>query len=248
MGCDCRGCTCRTTTTTTTITYPDRIVERTTTTETETTSAPDCPVDASLTFSVLDDSSYIGGGCKNEVSGAESTILGGTRNTVIDADWASIIAGQQNQAVSKWSTVAGGFDGVAKGKFAAVAGGSCNNAKGRWSVALGKIADAASDHSACFDFDGSSDTCSIDEKTLEIKAGIVSINGMLMSNVVDSILFKHGRLLKEIQSSTMEVHQLAQRAQQQQTAISQLKTVALNNEGLRKRVNRLKKEIHQLQQ
>jgi len=46
----------------------------------------------------------------------------------------------------------------------------------------------------------------------------------------------------------MEVHQLAQRAQQQQTAISQLKTVALNNEGLRKRVNRLKKEIHQLQQ
>jgi len=214
MGCDCRGCTCRTTTTTTTITYPDRIVERTTTTETETTSAPDCPVDASLTFSVLDDSSYIGGGlvyyvsfsdfilrpcdslaifvrrCKNEVSGAESTILGGTRNTVIDADWASIIAGQQNQAVSKWSTVAGGFDGVAKGKFAAVAGGSCNNAKGRWSVALGKIADAASDHSACFDFDGSSDTCSIDEKTLEIKAGIVSINGMLMSNVVDSILVR----------------------------------------------------------
>ena len=104
---------------------------------------------------------------------------------MVEADWASVGAGESNRAISKWTAITGGFRNEASGKFAAVAGGSNNVAGGRYAVSLGKSGAASQDHSLCLSFNNQ-DCVVSGTKTVQISAGVVSVNGYSLATLVDT--------------------------------------------------------------
>jgi hypothetical protein len=105
--------------------------------------------------------STVGGGENNQATGEKSTISGGSNN-VADGDGAVVSGGSVNRAKKRYSTISGGLSNKALGIFSTVTGGRLNlasglystingglknKAKGDYSIAMGRKANAVTDHS-----------------------------------------------------------------------------------------------------
>lgn len=209
-----------------------------------TTPEPMCPPDASSTLVAPDETAIVAGGCKNTANGAASAIIGGIRNNVVEADWASVVAGARNEAVSKWSSIVGGYNSVARSKFASVPGGSNNDAGGRYSSAFGKYSTVLADHAICMGFDSKACVANV-TRTVEISTGLVTLNGVSLLGLINTIKGTYGRQLDADPGlQAQQVLDLQEQVDQQTAQLLRLQGTRLDNLQLRSRIDDIRTQLN----